>query len=157
MKNLVLAVCFAFVAVAYASDDDGNVMKHDGNVIKPKATKDKFVSDDMREAMGGDGKVSVEMSTELKGMNQIEGKCEDMTKDAISVKVPCRDLELILKMAGKTVDKVDLDPRGGFMFEKLSPNYTYTLFVRKKTSTHVTQMEGLKTGRIYTFSMSEVK
>ena len=157
MRFAFLISVLLLAGVARAHEDDGNVMKRDGNVIRPKAVKDPHVSDAMREAMGGDPQASVVMTSDPQGMDRIEGKCESKTKDVISVTIPCRDLELILKNGDKTVEKTELDPRGGFLFEKLSPNKTYTLLVRKKTSTHTTRMDGMRTGRIYTFQMDEIK
>ena len=109
----------------------------------------------MRGAMGGHPTVSVAMSGDPQGQDRIEGSCETKTKDAISVTVPCKDVELILKKGDKTIETAGLDPRGKFLFEKLSPNFTYTLMVRKRSSTHSSQMDGMKTGMIYTFSIDE--
>ncbi len=156
MKQLILVTLIIFATTAFASADDGNVMKRskDG-VLHPKPPPDKHVSDAMRQAMGGDPTVSVAMSSDPQGQDRIEGKCESKTKDAISVTIPCKDVELILKRGDKTIETTDLDPRGNFLFDKLSPNYTYTMMVRKKTSTHSSQMDGMKTGMIYTFSIDE--
>jgi len=155
MKQVFILILVSWIGVAKGSEDDGNVMKHQSGALRPVPVKDKFVSDAMREAMGGDPQVSVALTREPSDMDKIQGKCETKTKDAISVTVPCRDVELILKNGSKIVEKTDLDPRGGFLFEKLSPNYSYTLLVRKKSSTHISQMDGMKTGMIYTFSIDE--
>ena len=156
MKHLLTVALILFATSALASDDDGSVMKRDKDgVLHPKPPPLKHVSGEMREAMGGDPTVSVALSGDPQGQDRIEGKCESKTKDAISVTVPCKDVELILRRGDKTIETTDLDPRGGFLFEKLSPNYTYTLMVRKKSSTHSSQMNGMKTGMIYTFSIDE--
>lgn len=155
MNHIILLILVSVVGLANASEDDGNVMKHKSGALRPVPAKDKFVSDAMRDAMGGDPPVSVALTREPSDMDKIQGKCETKTKDAISIVVPCRDVELILKNGGKVIEKTELDPRGGFLFEKLSPNYSYTLLVRKKNSTHTSQMDGMKTGMIYTFSIDE--
>lgn len=150
---IVLALS-AFSAFAH-EDADLNVRTRDANVIKPKHSKDKYINDDMRKAIGSDVVNKVVLIQGPEGRERIEGKCESKTKDTISITIPCRNIELILKNGDNHVETADLDPRGGFYFEKLSPNLIYTMFVRKKTSTHSVRMDGMRTGRFYSFSIDD--
>ena len=89
--------------------------------------------------------------------DQIEIKCESHSNDKFAVAVPCRGISLVLKTGSKIVESADLNPKGEFIFEKLSPTMTYSLELRRKDSTTLNQMDGMKGGRIYTFALEDLK